>query len=41
MKDALLIFVPALLIIAAISYLLALAGEPQAAWFWRDVLGLL
>lgn len=24
-----------------ISFLLALAGEPQSLWLWRDVLGVL
>ena len=26
---------------ALMSYGLALAGEPQAVWLWRDVLGVL
>lgn len=26
--------------VLALTYALALAGEPQALWLWRDVLGV-
>jgi dipeptide/tripeptide permease len=29
-----------LVVLAGLSYLFALAGEPQSVWLWRDVLGI-
>lgn len=28
-------------IVAGVSYLLALAGDPRPVWIWRDLLGVL
>lgn len=30
-----------ILLAAALSFAFATAGEPQAVWLWRDILGLL
>lgn len=41
MMIALHLTVSAVCLVAAacISYAMALAGEPQSVWLWRDVLG--
>lgn len=35
------IFVASFIVSIGISYVLAVAGEPQSVWVWRDVLGVL
>lgn len=41
MKAVLSIGVPGLILVALISYGLALLGEPQALWLWRDIFGVI
>lgn len=40
MKQLITIGIPGLALAALISYGFALAGEPQAVWIWRDVIGV-
>ena len=41
MKKVLYIGVPGAILVGVISYGMALLGEPQAIWLWRDILGIL
>lgn len=39
-KQFAIVWVGALVVYTAVSYLLALAEHPQAYWLWHNVLGL-